>query len=66
MTMVVVVVDVNNLKNDRKPVKLQRKVQQDVLGKVNRVKEIRRKGRFKYNRQYHYVKKKVSRVESLR
>ena len=37
----VVVVDVNNLKNGRKPVKLQRKVQQDALGKVNRVKEIR-------------------------
>ena len=38
-----VVVDVNNLKNGRKPVKIQKKVQQDALGKVNRVKEIRRR-----------------------
>ena len=38
-------VDINNLKNGRKPVKLQRKVQQDAPGKVNRVKEIRRRGK---------------------
>jgi len=36
-------VDVTTLKMARKPVKIQRKVQQDVLGKVNREKEIRRK-----------------------
>ena len=36
-----VVVDVNNLKNGRKPVKLQK----DALGKVNRVKEISRRGK---------------------
>ena len=29
-----------NLKNGRKPVKIQRKVRQDALGKVNRIKEI--------------------------
>ena len=60
----VVVVDVNNLKNGRKPVKLQRKVQQDALGKVNKVKEIRRRGEdgLKINRQQHYVRKKVSRA----
>ena len=37
------VVDVTTLKMTRKPVKLQRKVQQDALGKVNRVKEINRR-----------------------
>ena len=36
----VVVVDVTTLKMTRKPVKIQRKVQQDALGKVNRIKEI--------------------------
>ena len=39
---VVVGFDVTTLKMVRKPVKLQRKIQQDALGKVNRVKEIRR------------------------
>ena len=29
----------------RKPVKIQRKIQQDALGKVSRVKEIRRRGK---------------------
>ena len=33
----------HNLKNGRKPVKIQRKVQQDALGKVNRIKEISRR-----------------------
>ena len=33
------------LKNGRKPVKLQKEIQQDALGKVNRVKEIRRRGK---------------------
>ena len=37
----VVVVDVTTLKMARKPVKIQRKVQQDVLRKVNRIKETR-------------------------
>ena len=41
--VVVVVVDVTTLKMARKPVKIQRKVQQDALGKVNRVKEIRKR-----------------------
>ena len=36
-------VDVRILKMARKPVKLQRKIQQDALGKVNRVKEIKRR-----------------------
>ena len=35
-----VVVDVTTLKMARKPVKIQRKVQQDALRKVNRIKEI--------------------------
>ena len=34
-------VDVTTLKIPRKPVKIQRKVQQDALGKVNRIKEIK-------------------------
>ena len=36
-------VDVRFLKLARKPAKIQRKVQQDALGKVNRVKEISRR-----------------------
>ena len=36
-------VDVTTLKMARKPVKIQRKVQQDALGKVNRIKEISRR-----------------------
>ena len=36
-------VDVTTLKMERKPVKLQKEIQQDALGKVNRVKEIRRR-----------------------
>ena len=44
-----------------------RKVQQDALGKVNRVKEIRRRGKdgLKINRQQNFVRKKVSRVDSV-
>ena len=38
-------VDVTTLKMARKPVKLQKKIQQDAPGKVNRVKEIRRRGK---------------------
>ena len=55
-------VDLITLKMARKPVKIQRKVQQDALGKVNRVKENRRRGKdvLKINRQRHYVRKKVS------
>ena len=62
------VVDFNNLKNGRKPAKLRKKVQQDALGKVNRVKEIRRirKDGLKINRQQLFVRKKVSRVVSVR
>ena len=43
-------------------------VQQDALGKVNRVKEIRRRGKdsLKINRQQHFVRKKVSRDVSVR
>jgi len=37
-----VVVDVTTSKMARKPVKLQKKIQQDALAKVNRVKEIKR------------------------
>ena len=39
----------------------RRKVQQDALGKVNRVKEIRRRGKdgLKINRQQHFVRKRV-------
>jgi len=33
-------IDVTTLKMARKPVKIQRKIQQDALGKVNRIKEI--------------------------
>ena len=36
-------VDIITLKLARKPVKLQRKIQQDALVKVNRGKEIRRR-----------------------
>ena len=56
---VVVVVDVNNLKNSRKPLQLQKKVQQDALGKVNRVKDIRRRGKdgLKINRQPFVLKR---------
>ena len=48
----------------RKPVKIQRKVQQDALGKVNRVKEIRRRRKdgLEINRQQLFVRKKVSRA----
>ena len=44
----------------RKPVKIQRKVQQDALGKVNRVKEIRRRGKddLKITDNKHYVREK--------
>ena len=56
------------LKKDGKPVKLQMEVQQDALWKVNRVKEIRRRGKdgLKINRQQHLVRKNVSQVDSVR
>ena len=38
-----VVVDITTLKMARKLVKIQRKVQQDALGKVNKIKEISRR-----------------------
>ena len=38
------VLNVTTLKMARKPVKIQRKVQQDALGKVTRIKEISRRG----------------------
>ena len=38
-----VVVVVTTLKMARSPVKIQRKVQQDALGKVNRIKKISRR-----------------------
>ena len=62
------VVVVTTLKMARKPVQIQRKVQQDALEKVNRVKEIRRRGKdgVKINRQQPLVRKKVSRVTSVR
>ena len=61
------VVDVNNLRNGRKPVKLLKESPADALGKVYRVKEIRRRRKdgLKINQQ-HFVRKKVSRAESVR
>ena len=49
-------VDVKNLKNGRKPVKLQKESLAGCAGKVNRVKEIRRRGKdgLKINRQQHF------------
>ena len=46
----------------------RRKVQHDAMGKVNRIKEIRRieKDGLKINRQQHFVRKRVSRVDSVR
>ena len=62
------VVDVNNLKYGRKPAKLQKENPAGTLGKVNSVKEIRRRGKdsLKINRQQLYVRKKVSRAVSVR
>ena len=37
------VVDVTTLKMARKPVKIQRKIKEDALGKVNLIKEISRR-----------------------
>ena len=51
-----VVVDVTTLKMARKPVKIQRKVQQDALGKVNRVKEIRRREKDGLKITYNSIK----------
>ena len=64
----VLVVDLNNLKNSRKLVKLQKESPAGCAGKVNREKEIRRRGKdgLKINRQQHFVRKKVSRVVSVR
>ena len=55
-----VVVDVTTLKMAGRPVKLQRKIQQDALGKVNRVKEISRRDKngLKLTDNKHYVRKK--------
>ena len=63
-----VVVDVNNLKNGWKPAKLQKENPAGALGKVNRVKEIRRRGKdgLKINRQQPFVRKKVLRDVSVR
>ena len=63
-----VVVVVTTLKMARSPVKIQRKVQQDALGKVNRIKEISRREQdgLKITDNKHYVRKKVSRVVSVR
>ena len=55
-------VDVNNLKNGKEASEVTE------LGKVNRVKEIRRRGKdgLKINRQLPFVRKKVSRDVSVR
>ena len=52
-------VNVTTLKMARKPVKLQMKVQQDALGKVNRIKENRRRelDGLKITDNKHYVRK---------
>ena len=57
-------VDVTTLKMARKPVKIQRKVQQDALGKVNRMKEISRREQdgLKITDNKHYVRKTVERA----
>ena len=55
--MWLVVVDVTTLEMTRKPVKLQKENSAGCVGE---------KGRFKDNRQYNYVRKKLSRVESVR
>ena len=54
-------VDVTTLKMAWKPIKIQRKVQQDALGKVNRLKEISRRewDGLKITDNKHYVRKKV-------
>ena len=63
-----VVVDVTTLKMARKPVKLQKKIQQDALREVNRMKEISRREKdcLKITDNKHCVRKKVSRVASVR
>ena len=63
-----VVVDVTTLKMARKPVKIQRKIQQNALENLNRIKEIRRREKNGLNitNNKHYVRKKVSRVVSVR
>ena len=61
LTPKVVVVDVTILKMARKPVKLRKKNSAGCAGEGKQ-----RKGRFKDNRQLHYVRKKESRVESVR
>ena len=61
-------VDVTTLKMARKPVKLQKEHLAGCAGEGKKNKENyeKRKGRFKDNTQYHHVRKKVSRVESVR
>ena len=51
----------------RKPVKLQKGSPAGCDGKVNRSKKIRRRGKngLKINRQQHFVRKKVSRVDNV-
>ena len=45
----------------------RRKIQQDALGKVNRIKEMRRKGKdgLKITDNKHYVRKKPKRVATF-
>ena len=66
--VVVVVVDGTTLKVTGSQWSYRRKVQQDALGKVNIVKEIRRRGKngLKINRQQHSARKKLSRDVSVR
>ena len=63
-----ITVDVTTLKMARKPVNIQKKLQQDALGKVNRGKEIRRREEdcLKITDNKHYMMKKVLRVVSVR
>ena len=60
-------IGVNNLKNGRNPVKLQKESPAGWLGKVNRIKEIRRrKDGLKINRQQLFVRKKASQAVRVR
>ena len=60
--------NVTTLKMARKPVKLQKECPARCAGEGKQSKGNlkKRKGRFKDNRQYHYTRKKVLRVESVR
>ena len=64
-------VDVTTLKMARKPVKLQKEspvgcTREGKQSKGNYENMRRRKDRLKINRQLHFVRKKVSRVDSVR